>query len=89
VRAQTHVHDTLLAVRARIVGGPQIVIGNVVEKIAHGRLVDEAALVFALTAIGRLVDELTPALARRRLQAGHVSMNSSMNKELIDARASR
>src|SRR5262249_38654960 len=45
---------TLLAIPARIVTGPQIVIGNVAEKILQGRLVDQPNLRFALSAIDRL-----------------------------------
>jgi chromate reductase len=65
VRAQAHVHDTLLAMGARIVGGPQIVINNVAEKIANGRFADSASLAFALTAIDRMVKDFMPADAGR------------------------
>ena len=54
VRAQAQIHETLLAIPARIVTGPQIVIGNVAEKILQGRLVDQPNLRFALSAIDRL-----------------------------------
>jgi chromate reductase len=54
VCAQTQVHETLLAIPAHIVTGPQIVIGNVAEKIREGRLVNEPILRFALSAIDRL-----------------------------------
>jgi chromate reductase len=37
VRAQAQVHETLLAIPAHIVTGPQIVIGNVAEKIREVR----------------------------------------------------
>jgi chromate reductase len=53
-RAQAQVHETLLAIPAQIVTGPQIVIANVAEKIREGRLVDEPTLRFALSAIDRL-----------------------------------
>ena len=62
VRAQAHVHDTLLAVRARIVGGPQVVIANVTEKISGGRLVDQLSLDFARAAIERMMKDLAPAI---------------------------
>src|SRR5262245_61532751 len=52
VRAQAQIHETLLAIPARIVTGPQIVIGNVAE--LQGRLVDQPNLRFALSAIDRL-----------------------------------
>jgi chromate reductase len=55
VRAQTQVHDTLLAAQARIVGGPQIVIGNVATKIVGGKFADEATLDFGLRAIRRML----------------------------------
>ena len=54
VRAQAQVNETLLAVEARIVPGPQVVIGSVAEKIRDGRLVHEASLQFALNAMDRL-----------------------------------
>ena len=55
VRAQAQVNETLLATGARIVGGPQIVIGNIVEKIRDGILIDESCLRFALAALDRLI----------------------------------
>ncbi len=53
VRA-AQVHETLLAIPAHIVTCPQIVIGNVAEKIREGRLVHEPTLRFARSAIDRL-----------------------------------
>ena len=53
VRAQAQVHETLLSIPAHIVTGPQLVIGNVAEKIREGRLVEEPILRFALSAIHR------------------------------------
>lgn len=58
VRAQASVHDTLLAVGARIIDGPQIVIGNVAEKVVHGEFVDKASLAFALNRICRMVKNI-------------------------------
>ena len=55
VRAQAQLNETLLATLSVIVPGPQIVIGNIVEKIADGRLTDEASLAFARTGLERLV----------------------------------
>ncbi|HEY0522831.1 MAG TPA: NAD(P)H-dependent oxidoreductase [Stellaceae bacterium] len=55
VRAQAQLNETLLAISSVIVPGPQIVIGNVAEKIADGRLTDEASLAFARIGLERLV----------------------------------
>jgi chromate reductase len=64
VRAQASVHDTLLAIGARIIGGPQIVIGSIAEKIVRGELVDRASLSFALGRINQMVNGI------RRSQSG-------------------
>ena len=40
---------------------PQIVIGGVHEKVREGRLVDEAALRFALAGVDDLLDEIRAA----------------------------
>lgn len=58
VRAQAQLHETLLATQSRLLVRPQTVIGAVHEKIADGRLVDEAALKFALAAVDDLVREV-------------------------------
>jgi chromate reductase, NAD(P)H dehydrogenase (quinone) len=42
VRAHVQAFETLLAIQARIVPGPQVVIGSVAEKIRDGILVDES-----------------------------------------------
>ncbi|WP_372397701.1 NAD(P)H-dependent oxidoreductase [Azospirillum sp. HJ39] len=55
VRAHQQVNDTLLAVSANLVGGPQVVIGTVGEKIKDGRLVDEAVLKFTLGMVDKLI----------------------------------
>ncbi|MGY3609784.1 MULTISPECIES: NADPH-dependent FMN reductase [unclassified Bradyrhizobium] len=55
VRAHAQLNETLLAIQARIVPGPQVVIGGVAEKINDGVLVDEACQRFALAAIDRLL----------------------------------
>src|SRR5262249_42847912 len=70
VRAQAQIHETLLAIPARIVTGPQIVIGNVAEKILQGRLVDQPNLRFALSAIDRLA---AAAFHRRFLTTTHMA----------------
>jgi chromate reductase len=58
VRAQGQLHMTLLGMSARIVPGPQVVIGSARDKIRDGCLIDEATLAFARDAIGRLLDEI-------------------------------
>jgi chromate reductase len=55
VRAHAQVNETLLSIPARIVAGPQIVIGSIAGKI-NDRVVDPSALGFALEALERLVD---------------------------------
>jgi chromate reductase len=54
VRAQAQVNETLLSIPARIVAGPQVVIGNVATKIRDG-LPDRSCLDFALEAFDRSV----------------------------------
>jgi chromate reductase len=61
VRAQQQMHETLAAIPARLVFRPQIVIGGVHEKVRDGRLVDEAALHFALAGVDDLLDEIRAA----------------------------
>lgn len=63
VRAQAQANETLLAIQSRPVLGPQVVIGNVADKIKDGRLTDEPSLRFALSAIDRLI-ALCPAVRR-------------------------
>lgn len=55
VRAQMQVNETILAIQAVPVPGPQVVIGDVASKIEGGLLTDEPTLTFALDAVGRLV----------------------------------
>ena len=57
-RAQQQMNETLLAIQARLVLRPQIVIGTVHEKVREGRLVDEAALRFVLAGVDDLVDDM-------------------------------
>jgi chromate reductase, NAD(P)H dehydrogenase (quinone) len=54
-RAQAQVNETLLSIPACVLGGPQVVIGGVGEKIRDDVLVDRASLDFAHAALGRLV----------------------------------
>ncbi|MDR0209883.1 MAG: NAD(P)H-dependent oxidoreductase [Pseudomonas putida] len=56
VRAHQQLNETLLAVQARQVAYPQIVIGSVSGKIREGRLVDEATLGFLLGGVGCLIE---------------------------------
>jgi chromate reductase len=55
VRAQAQVNETLLAIQARVVVAPQVVIGSIGGKIKDGLLVDDASIGFAMSAIDRLV----------------------------------
>ena len=61
VRAQQQMNETLASIPARLVLRPQIVIGSVHEKVRDGRLVDEAALRFALAGVDDLLDEIRAA----------------------------
>jgi chromate reductase len=58
VRAQQQMNETLLSIPARLVLRPQIVIGSVHEKMHDGRIVDEAALGFALAGVDDLIDDI-------------------------------
>jgi chromate reductase len=55
VRAQAQLNETLHAIEAVVVRGPQVVIGNVHAKVENGHLVDQASLDFAGSAVERLV----------------------------------
>ncbi|CAN7635743.1 NADPH-dependent FMN reductase [Mesorhizobium sp. LjNodule214] len=72
VRAQAQANETLLAIQSRPVLGPQVVIGNVADKIKDGRLTDEPSLRFALSAIDRLI-ALCPAI--RKAEYAHLSLS--------------
>jgi chromate reductase len=56
VRAHAQVNETLLSIPACVLGGPQVVIGGIAEKVRHDALVDRASLDFAHAALGRLVE---------------------------------
>jgi chromate reductase len=58
-------NETLLAIPARLVLRPQIVIGSVHERVRDGRLVDEAALRFAPAGVDDLLDEIRAARCLR------------------------
>jgi chromate reductase len=65
VRAQHQMNETLVSIPARLVLRPQIVIDGVHEKVRDGRLVDEAALRFALAGVDDLLDEIRAARVLR------------------------
>jgi chromate reductase len=54
-------NETLASIPARPVFRPQIVIGGVHEKVRDGRLIDEAALSFALAGVDDLIGEIRSA----------------------------
>ena len=64
VRAQYQIRETLASALARPVNTPEIVIGNVGDKMAGGRFVDEAAITFAKIGLGKLCEEID-MLSRR------------------------
>lgn len=57
VRALAQLNETLLSIPALVLGGPQVVIGSISDKIKDGVLVDQASLSFALTALRRIVTQ--------------------------------
>jgi chromate reductase len=65
VRAQQQINETLAAIQACPVLRSQIVIGGVHEKVRDGRLVDEAALGFALSGIDDLFEAIRAARSVR------------------------
>jgi chromate reductase, NAD(P)H dehydrogenase (quinone) len=69
VRAQAQLHETLLAIQARILPGAQIVIGDAAGKIRDGVLVDQSCLSFALAAADRLIAMCRNDHRSRRLSA--------------------
>jgi chromate reductase len=54
VRAQAQVNETLLSIPARIMPGPQVVIGGIAAKMKDGNI-DQSCLGFTLEALDRLV----------------------------------
>ena len=65
VRAHLQMNETLASIPARPVFRPQIVIGGIHKKVRDGRLVDQAALNFALADVNDLITEIQAALAVR------------------------
>ena len=58
VRAQYQIRETLVSSLARPVTTPEIVVGNVAEKIKHGHFSDRAAIGFAKSGLARLSEEI-------------------------------
>lgn len=57
-RAQGQLKQTLYGVLARTLPWPEVVIGNVADKVHDGRLVDETALRFSLDIVRALAREI-------------------------------
>jgi chromate reductase, NAD(P)H dehydrogenase (quinone) len=57
-RAHVQMAETLASTLSRVVARPQVVIAGVMQKIADGKLVDEAAITFCLDAIDDLLKEI-------------------------------
>lgn len=55
VRAHAQLNETLLAIPALVLGGPQVVIAGINDKVRDGVLVDEPSLTFALSALRRMI----------------------------------
>ena len=55
VRAHAQLNETLLSIPALVSGGPQVVIGNIGEKVTDGMLVDQPSLHFASAALRQLI----------------------------------
>ena len=58
VRAYPQIRDALMACRARVVTGPQVVVAQAHQKIEAGRLAHEDTIAFAMKAIEALIDEI-------------------------------
>lgn len=54
-RAHAQLNETLLSIPALVSGGPQIVIGNIGEKVTNGMLVDQPSLHFASAALRQMI----------------------------------
>ena len=65
VRAQYQIRETLVAVLARPVGTPEIVISNVGEKIIDGRFIDVTAIEFARNGLLRMSEEIESLSGRQ------------------------
>jgi chromate reductase len=67
VRAHAQVNETLLSIPARVIGGPQVVIGGIGDKVRDGALIDEASICFAQSALWRMI--MIARLSSRRSPA--------------------
>jgi chromate reductase, NAD(P)H dehydrogenase (quinone) len=67
VRAHAQVNETLLSIPAHVLGGPQVVIAGIADKVKGGVLIDEASLSFALAAVRRIIT--VARLGSQRLSA--------------------
>ena len=54
-RAHAQVNETLLSIPAHPMGGPQVVIAGIADKVKDGALVDEASLSFALASVRQMI----------------------------------
>ena len=66
-RAHAQVNETLLSIPAHTMGGPQVVIAGIADKVKDGALVDQASLSFALASVRRMTT--MTRLGRQRLTA--------------------
>ena len=64
-RAQAQLNETLLAIPALVLGGPQVVIGNIGDKVRDGILVDQSSLDFALNATRQVINLCRLSSSRR------------------------
>ena len=69
VRAHAQLNETLLSIPAFVLGGPQVVIGNIGSKVRDGVLVDQASLSFASAALHRIIAQSRNRLSSMRLIA--------------------
>lgn len=67
VRAHQQMRDTLAATLSRPITRAEVVIPTVHQKIANGRLVDEASLAFAIAAMDDLFAEIALLAQHKRL----------------------
>ena len=67
VRAHAQLNETLLAIPALVLGGPQVVIGGINDKVRDGILVDQPSLDFALSALRRVISQCRLSAAPDRL----------------------
>lgn len=58
VRAQYQLRETLIAMQAYVVPGPEVVVGGVHTKFTNGSFVDESTLTFMMESLDRLCCEI-------------------------------